>query len=47
VTGEKYNQVSSEFWTAVHAVLSKQKKAKESLAELKPRLERFKRGGKF
>ena len=46
-TGEKYNQVSSEFWNAVHTVLSKQKSAKDSLAALKTRLERMQRGGKW
>ena len=28
VTGAKYNQVSSAFWNAVHAVLTKQKPAR-------------------
>ncbi len=42
VTGEKYNQVSSAFWNAVHAVLAKQKSAKDSLAELSTNLERIK-----
>jgi trehalose/maltose transport system substrate-binding protein len=41
-TGEKYNQVSSAFWNAVHAVLTKQKPAKDSLAELSTNLERLK-----
>jgi trehalose/maltose transport system substrate-binding protein len=44
-TKGKYNQVSSEFWSAVHAVLSKQKKAKDSLADLKSKLEQLSRGG--
>jgi hypothetical protein len=42
VTGEKYNQVSSAFWNAVHAVLAKQKPAKDSLAELSANLDRVK-----
>jgi trehalose/maltose transport system substrate-binding protein len=46
-TKGKYNQVSSEFWSAVHAVLSGQKKGKESLADLKSRLEQLSRGGKW
>ena len=47
VTGGKYNRVSTEFWNAVHAVLSKQAKAKESLADLKGKLEQMSRGGKW
>jgi trehalose/maltose transport system substrate-binding protein len=47
VTGGKYNRVSTEFWNAVHAVLSKQAKAKDSLAELKGKLEQLNRGGKW
>ncbi|HTE55411.1 MAG TPA: ABC transporter substrate-binding protein [Kofleriaceae bacterium] len=46
-TKGKYNQASTEFWSAVHAVLSKQKKAKESFAELKGKLEQMSRGGKW
>jgi trehalose/maltose transport system substrate-binding protein len=42
VTGEKYNQVSSAFFNAVHAVLTKQKPAKDALAELATNLERLK-----
>lgn len=42
VTGEKYNQVSNAFWNAVHAVLAKEKPAKDSLAELAGSLERIK-----
>lgn len=45
VTKGKYNQVSTAFWTAVHAVLSKEAKAKDSLAELKTKLEGMSRGG--
>jgi trehalose/maltose transport system substrate-binding protein len=47
VTKGKYNRVSTEFWNAVHAVLSKQAKAKDSLAELKEKLEGIGRGGKW
>jgi trehalose/maltose transport system substrate-binding protein len=46
-TKGKYNRVSSEFWNAVHAVLSKKAKAKASLAELKGKLEGMNRGGKW
>lgn len=47
VTGGKYNQVSSEFWNAVHKVLSKQATAADSLAELKSKLDRLSKGGKW
>lgn len=46
-TKGKYNRVSSEFWNAVHAVLSKKAKAKASLADLKGKLEGMNRGGKW
>ena len=42
VTGGKYPQVSSAFWNAVHAVLAKQKSAKDALADLSGNLERIK-----
>ena len=38
----KYNQVSTGFWNAVHAVLAKQKPAKDALSELASSLERIK-----
>jgi trehalose/maltose transport system substrate-binding protein len=47
VTKGKYNRVSTEFWNAVHAVLSKQAKAKASLTDLKGKLEQVGRGGKW
>lgn len=47
VTKGKYNRVSTEFWNAVHAVLSKQAKSKDSLADLKGKLEGISRGGKW
>lgn len=47
VTGSKYNQVSSAFWNAVHATLTKDKPAKDSLADLKSNLERLGKGGKW
>ncbi|HEX2686360.1 MAG TPA: ABC transporter substrate-binding protein [Kofleriaceae bacterium] len=47
VTGGKYNQVSSAFWNAVHAVLSKEKPAKDSLTDLASNLERLGKGGKW
>jgi trehalose/maltose transport system substrate-binding protein len=47
VTGEKYNQVSSEFFNAVHAVLSGKTDAASSLAALEGRLDRLSRGGRW
>ena len=47
VTGGKYNQVSSAFWNAVHAVLSKEKSAKDSVTELASTLDRLGKGGKW
>ena len=47
VTGIKYNQVSSEFFNAVHVVLSKQSDAPTSLAALAKKLDRLSRGGKW
>jgi trehalose/maltose transport system substrate-binding protein len=46
VTGTKYNQVSSEFWNAVHSVLSDKMSAEESLAQLESSLKRMSRGGR-
>jgi trehalose/maltose transport system substrate-binding protein len=46
-TSGKYNQVSSAFWSAVHAVLSKEKLAKDSLAGLASDLDRLGKGGKW
>ncbi len=39
-TRKKYNEVSKEFWTAVHAVISGRKNGSESLADLEKRLKR-------
>ncbi len=47
VTGNKYNQVSKEFWDAVHVVLSGKASADKSLAELENKLNRLSRGGKW
>jgi trehalose/maltose transport system substrate-binding protein len=47
VTGEKYNQVSSEFFNAVHAVLSGEADAASSLAALEDSLDRLSRGGRW
>ena len=47
VTGGKYNQVSSEFFNAVYAVLSGGKTAEQSLADLENSLKRMSRGGKW
>jgi trehalose/maltose transport system substrate-binding protein len=46
-TGERYNQVSSEFFSAVHRTLSGQEKADASLANLQRSLERLSRGGRW
>jgi trehalose/maltose transport system substrate-binding protein len=46
-TKDKYNEASAAFWNAVHAVLSKQAKAKDSLAGLKGKLDQMSRGGKW
>ncbi|MDX6750917.1 ABC transporter substrate-binding protein [Geminicoccaceae bacterium 1502E] len=47
VSGAKYNQLSSEFFNAVHAVLSGGRDAEESLAELEANLDRLSRGGRW
>lgn len=47
VTGAKYNQVSSEFFNAVHEVLSGKTKPDAALASLESRLNRLSRGGKW
>jgi trehalose/maltose transport system substrate-binding protein len=45
VLGKSYNQVSTEFWEAVHATLAKNGSAAENLATLQRRLERLHRHG--
>ena len=47
VTGEKYNQVSSEFFNAVHTVLSGETDAASSLEALESKLDRLSRGGRW
>jgi trehalose/maltose transport system substrate-binding protein len=47
VTGDKYNQVSAEFFNAVHAVLSGKSDAATSLAALEDSLDRISRGGRW
>jgi len=47
VTGTRYNQVSNEFWNAVHEVLSGKAKPEEALARLNAMLNRLGRGGKW
>ena len=47
VTGAKYNQVSNDFWNAVHGVLSGRAKADASLAQLEGSLKRMSRGGRW
>ena len=46
-TGAKYNQVSSEFFNAVHGVLSGTNKPDAALAGLEKKLDRLSRGGKW
>ncbi len=45
VTGAKYNKVSSAFWNATHAVLSKSKTADQALSDLEAELKSIKRRG--
>ncbi|MEM7023277.1 MAG: ABC transporter substrate-binding protein, partial [Pseudomonadota bacterium] len=47
VTGASYNQMSAEFYNAVHAVLSGRMTAEDSLAQLERRLDRLSRGGRW
>jgi len=47
VTGAKYNQVSSEFYNAAHAVLSGKSDAAASLEGLESKLDRLSRGGRW
>jgi trehalose/maltose transport system substrate-binding protein len=47
VTAGKYNQASTAFSNAVHAVLTKEKPVKDSLTGLASDLERLKKGGKW
>lgn len=47
VTGEKYNQVSSEFFNAAHDVLSGKSPASDRLAALESKLDRLSRGGRW
>ena len=44
-TISKYNQVSKEFWTATHAVLSGKSTPEAALASLERKLKRVKRKG--
>jgi len=47
VTGNRYNQVSAEFWNAVHDTLSGRRAAEVALARLDRVLERVGRGGRW
>ena len=47
VSGAKYNQVSSEFYNAAHAVLSGKSDAAASLEGLESKLDRLSRGGRW
>jgi len=46
-TKSKYNQVSSEFWNAVHEVLSGKSDAEASISKLEKNLNRISRNGKW
>jgi trehalose/maltose transport system substrate-binding protein len=46
-TGERYNQVSSEFFNTVQRTLSGQEKAEAGLANLQRTLDRLSRGGRW
>jgi len=45
ITGRRYDRVSTEFFTAVHAVLSGERPAEAALAALARKLKRIKRRG--
>ncbi|MGC3998622.1 MAG: extracellular solute-binding protein [Anaeromyxobacter sp.] len=45
-TGPKYNQVSSEFWNAVHSVLTGEATAEQALGDLEKKLNRISNNGK-
>jgi trehalose/maltose transport system substrate-binding protein len=47
ITGNKYNQASSEFFNAVHEILSGRAEPAPRLAELAERLDRISRGGRW
>jgi trehalose/maltose transport system substrate-binding protein len=47
VTGSRYNQVSAEFWNAVHVVLAGQVEPGPALARLERNLTRIGRGGRW
>jgi trehalose/maltose transport system substrate-binding protein len=47
VTGARYNQVSNQFWNAVHDVLAGRATASEALPRLERTLRRTSRGGKW
>jgi trehalose/maltose transport system substrate-binding protein len=47
VTGSRYNQVSAEFWNAVHTVLSGQREPEVALQRLDRILLRVGRGGRW
>jgi trehalose/maltose transport system substrate-binding protein len=47
VTGAKYNQVSSEFFNAAHAVLSGKTAGAGAVEELESKLDRLSRGGRW
>nr|WP_272214330.1 hypothetical protein [Marinicella sp. W31]MDC2876202.1 hypothetical protein [Marinicella sp. W31] len=44
-TKRKYNEVSSEFWTAVHDTLSGDGTAEQNLAKLEAKLKRLRGNG--
>lgn len=47
IVGDKYNRVSSQFWSAIHGVLAGQQEAGPALAELEAGLNRLSRRGRW
>ncbi|WP_328734360.1 ABC transporter substrate-binding protein [Falsiroseomonas selenitidurans] len=47
VAGDRYNQVSSQFWNTAHAVLSGEAEAEAALARLARNLQRISRNGRW
>lgn len=47
ITGEKYNQLSAEFFNAAHSVLNGNSTAEDSLTALENKLDRLSRGGRW
>ena len=47
ITGDRYNEVSSAFFSAVHSVLSGEAQAAQALEDLEADLNRMSRGGRW